>query len=94
METWSNLAERWSAVDPLRGDERNAAQQWIAREQTQFTVRWSAEIDTLSPLDRVVFPASALDNSPLSSRAIYDIMAVHEEGRQVKLVILAARRVG
>jgi len=94
VETWSTLVERWSAVEPITGDERNAAQQWIAREQTRFTVRWSEEIADLSPLDRVVYPADDVSSSPLPSRSIYDVIAVHEEGRHVALVIMAARRVG
>jgi head-tail adaptor len=93
VDVWSTLVERWSAVDPVRGDERNAAQQWVAREQTKFTLRWSAAIDDLSPLDRVIFPADDAANSPISSRSVYDVIEVHQEGRNDKVVIMAARRV-
>ncbi len=92
-ESWSTIAERWAAVDPVAGDERNAAQQWIAREQTKFTIRWSLALDDLSPLDVVIYPSSDAANSPPPSRSSYDIIAVEQQGRNEKMVILAARRV-
>lgn len=94
IDTWSTLVQRWSGVDPITGEERSAAQQWIAREQTKFTIRWSPEVDDLSPLDRVVFPAEDAANSPLPSRSMYDIIAVHQIGRNEQIIIMAARRVG
>ncbi len=93
IETWSTLVERWSSADPVTGDERNAAQQWIAREQTKFTIRWSQEVEDLSPLDRVICPADGASVSPISARSIYDVIAVHEEGRNKEMIIMAARRV-
>lgn len=93
VDTWSTMATRWANVKPVTGSERNAAEQWIAREQTQFTVRWSADIDDLSPLDRVICPAADVSDSPLSERSVYDVIAVHEPERHVNLIIIAARRV-
>jgi head-tail adaptor len=92
-ESWVTLAERWSSIDPIQGDERNAAEQWIAREQAQFIVRWSQDIDDLSPLDRVIYPVSDASLSPSPSRSIYDIISVLEKGRNDQLIIQAARRV-
>ncbi len=92
VEAWSTLVERWSGLDALSGDERNAAEQWIAREQVKFTIRWSAEVAELSPLDRVIFPASDASVSPIPSRSIYDVISVLAKGRNVELDILAARR--
>lgn len=94
IEAWGALVQRWAEVKPLSGDERNAAQQWIAREQVKFTIRWSPEVANFSPLDRVVFPATDSSVSPVPSRSIYDVIAVNEEGRQEGMAILAARRVG
>jgi SPP1 family predicted phage head-tail adaptor len=93
VETWSTLVERWSALRPLTGAEVNAAEQWVAREQTEFTVRWSQEIADLSPLDRVICPADDASVSPEVARSVYDIVAVHEVGRNEALRITAARRV-
>lgn len=92
-ETWSTVATRWAGIRPLTGDERNAAQQWVAREQTRFTVRWSDDVADLSPLDRVIYPSADASNSPVPTRSIYDIIAVHELGRFEGLMITAARRV-
>jgi hypothetical protein len=86
--------ERWSAVDPVSGEERNASQQWIAREQVKFTIRWSLEVDSFSPLDRVIFPSGDASISPVPSRSIYDVIAVNQQGRQEGMTIMAARRVG
>lgn len=93
VEVWSNVSERWANVRPISGSELNAAEQWIAREQVEFTVRWSADINEVSPLDRVVCPANDASVSPEVARSIYDIIAVRETSRHNELRILAARRV-
>ena len=93
VDTWSTLATRWASLDPVTGVEQNAAEQWIAREQTKFTIRWSPDVNDLSPLDQVIFPASDASNSPVPARSTYDIIAVHEIGRHEQMAILAARRV-
>lgn len=90
-DSWATIVQRWAAVNPVMGDERNASQQWIAREQTKFTTRWSPELDDLSPLDRVIYPDSAAADSPPVTRSIYDIIAVNIEIPAIS--ILAARRV-
>jgi head-tail adaptor len=97
IESWSNLAIRWSNMDPLIGDaasERNASQQWVAREQVKFTVRWSPDLDNFSPLDRIIFPATDAGLSPMPVRSIYDVISVSETRRHVGFSILAARRTG
>jgi head-tail adaptor len=93
IDTWLTLVERWAAMRPLTGIEANASEQWVAREQTEFTVRWSQEIAALSPLDRVICPADDASVSPEVARSVYDIVAVHEIGRNEALRIIAARRV-
>jgi head-tail adaptor len=93
-ESWSTLAERWAAVDPVQGDERSAAEQWVAREQVKFTIRWSSEVSDFSPLDRIVFPASDAGSSPAPIRSVYDVISVIGKGRNVQIDILAARQVG
>lgn len=93
VETWSILWECWADLKPVAGSELNAAAQWVAREQTQFTVRWAPEIDDFSPLDRIVCPSSDASVSPEVTRSIYDVISVHEPERQDYLQILAARRV-
>jgi head-tail adaptor len=93
IETWSTLASRFASVRPLLGDERNASQQFIAKEQTEFILHWGSDINDFSPLDRVVCPGSDASSSPISARSIYDVFGVHEIGRNTGLRILAVRRV-
>jgi head-tail adaptor len=92
-ESWTTLTTRWSSVNPVLGDERNASQQWIAREQTKFVIRWTLDMDNLSPLDRIVYPATDASNSPATPRSVFNIISVHEQGRRESLAILAARMV-
>lgn len=92
-DTWSTLAERWASINPLIGDERNASEQWVAREQTKFVLRWSSEVNDFSPLDQVIHPASDASISPVPSRSTYDVMAVLQQGRNEQIIIMAARRV-
>lgn len=94
--SWVTIAARRPAsYRPVRGEERFAAPQWVAREQVEFRVRYSANVAALSPLDRIVYPAIDPDTSPPDVPAesrFFDIMAVHEVERRRALVILAARR--
>jgi head-tail adaptor len=94
IEMWSTLAQRWADLRPVLGTEVNAAEQWVAREQIEFTIRWSPELGDLSPLDRLICPASAAASSPIIVRSIYDIIAVHQPERNDTMKILTARRVG
>jgi head-tail adaptor len=94
VETWSAISARRPASRmPIRGDERFQAQQFVAREQVEFRVRYGTSVAGLSPLDRVVYPAPAnADEQAPPDHHIYDIMAVHEIGRREGFRILAARR--
>jgi head-tail adaptor len=90
VETWTAIdARRPASYRPINGTERFAADQFIARQQAEFIIRWSVNVSLLSPLDRIVYPAG---NSPINEEDIYDIMDVQELGRQEGLRILAARR--
>lgn len=93
VDAWANLSVRPASVSPVSGDERFAGEQWVAKEQVEFRVRWADVISDLTPLDRVVYPASVIDSPPsLKDSNIYDIMATHELGRHEGLRIIAARR--
>jgi len=90
IETWSKIATRRSAwVAPVRGDERFTSEQLVARQQTEFRVRYSSEIADLSPLDRIIYPATSIIPR---SHEIYDIIEVAELGRREALRIITARR--
>lgn len=88
VEDWTTLATRRAQYFAVDGDERFGGEQWVAKEQVEFRVRWDTLVATLSPLDRVIYPASG---SPTPANT-YDIMAVIELGRHVGLRIMAARR--
>jgi head-tail adaptor len=85
---WAELGVRRARVVPVRGDERFGGDQWVAKEQVEFHIRWDVSLVDLSPLDRVIYPVE----TPLTDRNTYDIMAVHEIGRHDGFRILAARR--
>lgn len=88
-ENWTRIGHvRWARRAPVGGQERFVSQQFIAREQVQFTVRWATDIADLAPGDRVVYPTTL---SP-SDAEIYDILEVHEMGWREALIIVTARR--
>lgn len=87
-DAWSSLAERWASYRPIDGSERFAAEQFVAREQVEFLVRWDSSLADVTPRDRVVYPIAA----PAPEAHVYDIMAVHELGRREGLRLRTARR--
>lgn len=94
IETWSAISHRRPASrTPIGGEERYQAQQFVARQQVEFRVRYGSSVTGLSPLDRVIYP-SPLDPNVQAppDHDIYDIMAVHEIGRREGFRVLAARR--
>lgn len=89
-ETWTAIDERRpAAYRPINGTERFISDQFVARQQAEFIIRWSVSVSMVSPLDRIIYPAG---DSPIMDEDIYDIMDVQELGRQEGLRILAARR--
>jgi SPP1 family predicted phage head-tail adaptor len=95
VETWSLVSRRSASVTPLSGDERFSAPQYVAREQVQFEIRWSADVATVQPKDRIVYPAidTSLSPAPVpAERDIYDIFYIAEVGRRRGLRIVAVRR--
>src|SRR5690554_14898 len=82
QETWTDLAARVAAsFSAVRGDERNTADQWVAKEQVEFWIRWTASLADLNPKDRVIYPAIMDGLSPedeITETRIYDIISVHE----------------
>jgi SPP1 family predicted phage head-tail adaptor len=89
IPTWERIGLTRSARRfPVAGDERFSSDQFIAREQIEFTIRWASDLSDLNSKDRVVYPATT---SPIDSE-IYEIIAVHEIGRREGLKIITARR--
>lgn len=93
ISVWADMAHREPAsVTPLAGTERFGGDQFVAKEQTEFRVRYQQALSDLSPLDRIVYPAPSSPNEQDPELSVtYDVMAVHEIGRMEGLRILAAR---
>ncbi len=95
-DVWSTLGaqRRPASVRPVRGDERFTAPQYVASEQVEFRIRYADTVDDLTPLDRIIYPALEPDSpsDPVETRRQYDILAVHEIGRNEGLLIFTARR--
>jgi head-tail adaptor len=92
--TWVTISTRPASLLALTGSERFAKEQIIGNEQVAFTVRWSSAIADLTPLDRIIYPASGLLNSPADPprNSVYDIQYVEEVGRREALKIFAIVR--
>jgi head-tail adaptor len=93
VESWATMAaDRWASLEPLRGTERFAGEQIQSSEQVEFRIRWSADVATLSPLDRIVVPVAAATDSPSLQSTVYDVLAVGEIQRRREFRVIAARR--
>ena len=94
ISAWSTLAERPAMLTVQSGYERLTTDQLVARAQVAFSIRWSNIVNDLSPLDRIIYPLSALADSPSDPmrNTIYDIIFVEPIGRNVGLKIIAAVR--
>jgi head-tail adaptor len=92
--TWTDLPSRPAQYQPLSGVERFQAEHLIAKSQVAFTIRWSTTVADVTPLDRIIYPSSALADSPSEPKrnTIYDIFAVEEIGRRDWLKLLAVVR--
>lgn len=91
-EAWTTIIQRRSAGVwvPAQGSEAFTAPQLVARERVEWLIRVSDDVDDLSPLDRVVYPAIEADEVS-DDRTIYDIVSVHED-RKDGLRLVTARR--
>ena len=94
ITTWVNLPSRPARYEPMTGAERYQSEQLVAKQQVSFTIRWSSAVANITPLDRIIYPASELNDSPSepSRNTIYDIFAVEEVGRRQGLKLHAVVR--
>lgn len=92
--TWSALAHRrMAARKVLAGDERFDVGQLSAQQQVEFTIRYSASLADLNPLDRVLYPAPAdEDEQSPATDSVHEVVAVEEIGRKRGLKIRTVRR--
>jgi head-tail adaptor len=94
VPTWVTLSTRPASMQPITGSERFATEQLVANAQVAFVVRWAAVIADLTPIDRIIYPASALADSPSNppNNTIHDIFVVQEIGRRQALRIFTIVR--
>lgn len=98
IKVWTNVSLRRSAsMFPVKGDERFRSPTEIADEQIEFKVRYSSDVASLSPMDRVLHPAlteaqAADAGYVVPTRSIHDVLAVLEIGRRDGLKIITRRR--
>ena len=78
---WTSVGEMPASARPVSGAEFAGRAQIVAVETVEFTVRWSATVANVSPLDRVRHQGR-----------VYDVRGVHEIGRREGLRIIAVRR--
>jgi hypothetical protein len=82
-------------VTPVRGDERFTAEQFVAKQQVEFRIRYSSTVADVNPLDRIIYPPDegSPSDSPMAAESqIFDIIEVSQIGRREGLKIIAARR--
>jgi head-tail adaptor len=93
-KTWSSIAHRRAAgYRPTGGDERFDAEQFAARQQVEWRIRFSDNLSDLNPKDRILYPApDDKDIQNPDAHAIFEILSVEELGRREGFLIKTARR--
>jgi len=79
--TWAPLAVRWASYEPLSDGERFRAGETAADASARFVIRWSSEVSSLNPKDRLTFEG-----------VTYQILRVKEIGRREGLEITTSAR--
>lgn len=96
VETWAdtvtNLPAEYVPMGVEGGGERYTGEQWVARGQVTWNVRYQQALADLQPMDRVIYPAGSDNVQSPQFNHIYDIMDVQEIGRREGLAIKTARR--
>lgn len=78
---WSDLANIWAEVRPASGNESFTENQFLAKADTTFRIRWSNVTKTITALDRILFDGR-----------YFDITAIREIGRAEGLELDAFAR--
>lgn len=81
VKTWSLLANRWAAYEPLSDGEKFRASETAAEASARFRIRWSQAVRGLNPKDRLVFEGRT-----------YEIVRTKEVGRREGIEITVSGR--
>jgi len=84
VRTWSLLREVWAELRPIRGQEGFPAQQFAAKAEVTFRIRYTYGLDPL--------PNPSEDMRIVYEGRSYDIVSVTEIGRREGLDITATAR--
>jgi SPP1 family predicted phage head-tail adaptor len=78
VKSWSLIASSWAAVEPLKGAEKMQAMEAQAEVDTRITARYSSELSSLNPRDRVVWGSKVYD--------IKEVLNIDERDRELSLM--------
>lgn len=81
VETWSDIATVRAYAVPVSDAERARAGETLAQVRIRFTVRYSSQVSSIDPRDRLAFEGRT-----------FDINGVKEVGRRQYLEITATAR--
>lgn len=59
--TWTEFAQVWAAIEPIRGREALVNSASLAMMDTRITVRWSPEVDEVNPEWRLRYKETIYD---------------------------------
>lgn len=80
VPVWESYATVWGSVEPLEGREGSATTQILADLDTVVTIRWSPQVDSVTPKWRV-----------RHGGVTYDIVSVAHQKLGQREVVLACR---
>lgn len=78
VKAWALLKEVWASVEPLKGAERQRAQQQAAAEDVRIVLRWSSDIASLNSKDRVVYGSKVYD--------IKSVLNINERNSEINIM--------
>ena len=67
-QTWATLATRWAMVAPLRGQERQNANETMAEVTTRIVTRNDSTMGALAPGDRATWSGHTYDIKEVIAR--------------------------
>jgi len=79
IKAWGAFAVRWASYEPLSDGERLRSGETSAQTSARFVIRWSSDVASLNPKDRLIF-----------NGVVHDIQHVKDIGRREGIEITTA----
>ena len=94
VQSWDIITVTWGAIEPLRGAERQRANQTAASEDVRIVARYNSEIADLKPDDRCAFKLKIYDikailNIDERNKEIHVMAKEHIDGPEDELIELS-----